>query len=130
LLSFRVNAPIARTQTGYAAVRRKGVLAVAILPFVILKVIGQDQSDTRAERFGLYQDHALPEGLDKQESWGEITMDEGTTQVMEHSISYSPANGYVCVEVFCAQHLDKLREFLVSVFEECLAAKFTLQRLK
>jgi hypothetical protein len=119
-----------RTQTGYEAVQRKGLFAVAILPFVIPKVIGQDQPDTRAQRFGLYRDHALPEGLDKQESLGEITMDDGTTRVMEHSICYSPANGYVRVEVFCAQHLDKLREFLVSVLEECLAAKFTLQRLK
>ena len=59
-------------------------------------------------------DHALPEGLDKQETWGEVTMDDGTTQVMEHSITYSPANGYVRVEEFCAEHLDKLREFLAS----------------
>ncbi len=57
-------------------------------------------------------------------------MDDGTTQVMEHSISYSPANGYVRVEEFCAEHLDELREFLVSMFEGCLVAKFTLQRLK
>ena len=97
---------------------------------VIPKVIGQDQPDTRAERFGLYRDQALPEGLDKQESWGEVTMDDGTTEVMEHSISYSPAKGYVRVEEFCAEHLDELREFLVSVFEECLVAKFTLQRLE
>jgi hypothetical protein len=72
----------------------------------------------------------VPEGLDKQETLGEVTMADGTAQVMEHSISYSPANGYVRVEEFCAQHLDKLREFLVSVFEECLVANFTLQRLK
>jgi hypothetical protein len=96
------------------AVRRKGVLAVAILPFVIPKVIGQAQPDTHAERFGLYRDHGLPEGLDKQEGWGEVNMDDGTTQVTEHSISYSPANGYIRVEEFCAEHLDSLREFLVS----------------
>ena len=119
-----------RTQTGYEAVRRQGVLAIAILPFVIPKVIGQDQPDTRAERFGLYRDHAHPEGLDKHESWGEVTMDDRTTQVLEHSITYSPANGYVRVEEFCAEHLDNLREFLASVFEECLVAKLTLQRLK
>lgn len=103
---------------------------MVILPFVIPKVIGKDRPDTRAERFGLYRDDTLPEGLDKQESWGEVTMDDGTAQVMEHSISYCPANGYVRVEEFCTEHLDKLREFLVSVFKECLVAKFTLQRPK
>lgn len=118
-----------RTQTGYEAVRRKGALAVAILPFVIPQDIGQDHPDTRAERFGMYRDDDdLPEGLDKRETWGEVTMKDGSTQVMEHSISYSPATGYVRVEEFCAQHLDKLREFLVRVFEEALKAKFTLQK--
>ena len=45
-------------------------------------------------------------------------------------VSGELANGYVHVEEFCAEHLDKLREFLVSVFEECRVAKVTLQRLK
>lgn len=70
------------------------------------------------------------EGLDKRECWGEVTMGDGSTQVREHSISYSPATGYIRVEEFCAQYLDKLREFLVHVFEEALTAKFTLQRPK
>ena len=93
-------------------------------------VIGKDQPDTRAERFGPYRDHVHPEGFDKLESWGDVTIDDGTTQVMEHSINYYPASGYVLVEEFCAEHLDKLGGFLTSVFEECLVAEFTLQRLK
>ncbi len=118
-----------RTQAGYEAVRRKGVLAVAILPFVIPREIRPDQPDTRAERCGMYRDDDdLSEGLDKSESWGEVTMGDGSTQVIEHSISYSPATGYVRIEEFCAQHLEKLREFLVRVFEEALKAKFTLQK--
>ena len=120
-----------RTQTGYKAVRRKGALAMAILPFVIPQEIGEDHPDTRAERYGMYRDDEdLPEGLNKRECWGEVTMGDGSTQVREHSISYSPATGYIRVEEFCAQYLDKLREFLVHVFEEALTAKFTLQRPK
>jgi hypothetical protein len=57
-------------------------------------------------------------------------MGDGNTHVLEHSISYFPATGYVRIEEFCAQHLDKLRGFLVRVFEEALKAKFTLQRPK
>ena len=118
-----------RTQTGYEAVRRKGVLAVAILPFVIPQEIGHDQPDTRAARFGMDRDDDdLAEGLDKRESWGEVTMDDGSTQVLEHSINYSPANGYIRVEEFCVQHIEKLREFLVHVFEETLKAKFRFQK--
>jgi hypothetical protein len=120
-----------RTQTGYEAVRRKGALAVAILPFVIPQEIAEDQPDTRVERYGMYRDDKdLPKGLDKSECWGEVTMGDGNTHVLEHSISYSPATGYIRVEEFCSEHLDKLREFLVRVFEEALTAKFTLQRPK
>jgi hypothetical protein len=117
-----------RTQTGYEAVRRKGVLAVAILPLVIPQEIRHDQLDTRAVRFGMYSDDdSLPEGLDKSESWGEATMADGSTQVLGHSISYSPSGGYIRVEEFCAQHIEKLREFLVHVFEETPKAKFKFQ---
>jgi hypothetical protein len=75
-------------------------------------------------------DKDLPKGLDKRECWGEVAMGDGSTQVLEHSISYSPATGYIRVEEFCAQHRDKLRGFLVSVFEEALTARFTRQRPK
>ena len=120
-----------RTQTGYEAVRLKGALAIAILPVVVPQEIGEDQPDTRAERYGMHRDdEGLPEGLDKSECWGEVTMGDGGAHVLEHSICYSPAAGYVRVEEFCAQHLDKLREFLVHAFEEALTAKFTLQRRK
>ena len=75
-------------------------------------------------------DEDLPGGLDKRESWGEVTMGDGSTHVLEISLSYSPATGYIRVEEFCAQHLGKIREFLVRVFEEALSAKFMLQRPK
>jgi hypothetical protein len=118
-----------RTQTGYEAVHRKGALAVAILPFVIPQEIGPDQPDTRAARFGMGRDDDyLVEGHDKSESWGEVTMNDGSTRVLEHSISYSPAIGYVPVEAFCQQHLEKLREFLVHIFEETPKAKFKFQK--
>jgi hypothetical protein len=109
-----------RTQTGYRAVRREGALALAVMPFVIPQEIGEDQPDTRAERYGMYRDDEdLPGGLDKRESWGEVTMGDGSTHVLEISLSYSPATGYIRVE-----------EFLVRVFEEALSAKFMLQRPK
>jgi hypothetical protein len=73
-------------------------------------------------------DDCLIEGLNKSESWGEVTMNDGSALVLEHSISYFPANGYVPVEDFCAQHLEKLREFLVQIFEETPKAKFTFQK--
>jgi len=118
-----------QTQTGYKAVYRKGVLAVAIMPFVIPQEIGHDQPDTRAARSGMGRDDAdLAEGLDRSESQGEVTMGDGSTKVLGHSISYSPADGYIRVEEFCAQHLAKLREFLVHVFEESLKVKFKFQK--
>ena len=118
-----------RTQTGYEAVRRKGVLAVAILPFVIPQEIGHDQPDTRAARFGVGRDEDyLVAGPDKHENWGEATMHDGSTRVLEYSISYSPAIGYVPVQDFCSQHLEKLRKFLVQIFEETLKSKFKFEK--
>lgn len=118
-----------RTQTGYEAVSRSGVVAVAILPFVIPQEIGANQPDTRAARFGIGRDDDyLVEGLNKRESWGEVTMNDGSKRVLEHSISYSPVIGYVPVEGFCAQHLEKLRTFLVRIFEETPKTKFKFQK--
>lgn len=56
---------------------------------------------------------------------GAVTLDVKKSANL--ALSYSSATGYIRVEEFCAQHLDKLREFLVRVFEEALTAKFTLQ---
>lgn len=119
-----------RVQTGYEAVSRNGVLATAILPFVIPEEIGHDRPDTRAARSGMdrpFDDDHLVEGLDRSESWGSISINGGSEQVTEYSISYSPAIGYVPIGEFCSQHVEKLRELLVQIFEETPKAKFTFQ---
>ena len=120
-----------RTQTGYEAVSRNGVLATAILPFVVPQEIGHDRPDTRVARSGMDrpddEDH-LVEGLERSESCGWISIDGGPKRVTDFSISYSPASGYVPVEDFCAQHLEKLREFLVRIFKETPKAKFEFQK--
>jgi len=67
------------------------------------------------------------EGLDKIETRGNLTRGDGSVEVLEHSIRYEPADGYVRVEEFCNGHLGWLREFLLRVFEEGLAAKFQFQ---
>jgi hypothetical protein len=120
-----------QTHTGYEAVSRNGVLALAILPFVIPEEIGHDQPDTRASRSGMGRpDDHLVEGLERRESWGSISIDGGPHRVTDFSISYSPWVGYVPVEDFCAQHLEKLREFLVKIFEETPKARFKFQNLR
>ena len=50
-------------------------------------------------------------------------------EVLEHTVTYMTASGFVCVEQFCEQHLgSQLRGFLVAVFGASLAANFGLQR--
>jgi len=118
-----------RPRTGYEAARRKGALAVAVMPFVIPQEIASDQPDTRATRFGMGRDDDYPlVGLDKIESWGTVRFDNGNSEVVDHSIEYIPSKGYVRVEDFCAQHLEKLREFLIELFEAALKAKFAFQK--
>jgi len=67
-------------------------------------------------------------GLDKIESWGTVRFDNGNSEVVDHSIEYIPSKGYVRVEDFCAQHLEKLRVFLIELFEAALKAKFAFQK--
>jgi hypothetical protein len=116
-----------RMQTGYEAVSRNGKWATAILPIVIPEEIGDDRPDTRAERLGLYGDEGQV-GLDKVAGWADATMSDGSVEVLEHTVTYMTASGFVCVEQFCGQHLDQLRGFLVAVFGASLAANFALQR--
>jgi hypothetical protein len=42
----------------------------------------------------------------------------------DSSITYQPASGYVSVEEFCSQHLDRLHQFVADVFKAALAAEF------
>lgn len=124
-----VHYRVLRMQTGYKAVRRKGVLAVAILPFVIPQEIGHDQPETRAARFRMYgTDYDVTEGLFEHKRWGEVNMADGSTKVLEHSISYLPAGGYMRVEEFCNWHLNRLRKFLVDMFERSPKARFSFQK--
>ena len=114
-------------QSGYEALRKKGASVHATIPCVVPCQIGKDRPDTRRRRaFGF--DGDLPEGLNKAERWGEVRMDDGSVDVLEHSICYDPAEGYVRVEEFCSQHSEKLCEFLVAIFDEALAGNFKFQQ--
>jgi hypothetical protein len=115
-----------RTQTGYETVRRNGVVARAIRPLVIPEIPSGDSPDTRLMRM-LSLENELPVGLNRFESSGSVSRN-GVLQRIGHSINYEPARGYMRVEDFSGRNLAKLCEFLVELFDETLAAKFTRQR--
>lgn len=114
-----------RAYSGYEAVRKKGSVAFATIPFVVPRQVRPDEPDTRELR--MFEMDNDPDGLDKIEDWTDLTRGDGSVEVLGHSIRYEPSDGYMRVEEFCSRHLDKLREFLVRVFEEALAADFKFQ---
>ena len=66
-------------------------------------------------------------GLNRSESSVTVKTFDGTMQRFEHSVEYTPADGYILVEQFSAIHVRNLKKFLTAVFKGASAAKFSFQ---
>jgi hypothetical protein len=114
-----------RGYSGYEAIRQDDTTVEARIPFVIPKRIRSDMPDTRARRaFGT---DSL-EGLSRFESTGRVSSNDGTTRVIQLTVGYEPAPGYILAESFCMQHQNTLRAFAVRLLNEVPKLGFALQK--
>ncbi len=102
-------------------VSHNGKSSTAILPVVVPKSIPKLILDTRRSRM---MDAELPLGLDMYESTGAVTYADGTEKIFEHTIRYSPADGYMPIDKFMRDHLKAYDAFLNDVFVVLAKPKF------
>jgi hypothetical protein len=115
-----------RLQTGYEAIQRHGVLASTLRPVVIPLVHGNDQPETRMDQI-MYYPLEYPVGLDRSHGSTTVRAQDGTIERFEHSVEYTPADGYILVEQFSSRNVRRLENFLTAVLTEASKAKFTFQ---
>jgi len=102
-------------------VSHHGKTSVSTLPVVIPKKIPARASDTRRSRM---MEMEVPLGLNESRSHVSVTFDDGRTEVLAHSVSYSPAKGYVSIEKYMKDQLASYDAFLSDVFEVLAHLKF------
>ncbi len=114
-----------RGHQGYETVRRDDAVAEARIPFVIPEKIRPDMPDTRARR--AFETDS-PEGLSRFESTARVSSTDGATRVIQLTVGYEPAPGYILAEDFCARHQNTLRAFAVRLLDEVPKLGFVPQK--
>lgn len=109
-----------RCQGGYEVYVKGGAAGAAVMPVVIPGKPEKDTPDTRATR--------AVEGanLDWHEQESVLIDDDGEVQHLEWKKGFTPSRGYVDVEEFCSEHLDKLNRLAVDVLSAIRTARFAL----
>ena len=102
-------------------VSHDGMTSTASLPIVVPKSIPPRVSDTRRSRS---VDADVPLGLDEFRKHAVATFPDGTTQVLDHSLTYAPTKGYIAIDEFMQGHLDSYDAFLKDIFEVLSALDF------
>lgn len=116
---------IQQPATGWK-VSHNGKTSTAILPVVVPASIPKFMLDTRRSRM---MDAELPLGLDMFESTGGVTYSDGSEKVFEHTIKYTPADGYMPIDKFMRAHLRAYDAFLNDVFVVLAKLKFQQPKL-
>lgn len=88
---------------------QKGKPSVSVLPVVVPKATPNLTYDTRRSRM---METELPSGLMEIEKSALITYPDGTEEVIDHSVAYSPTPGYLPIEEFMQKHLTSYDLFL------------------
>ncbi|MBV9065826.1 MAG: hypothetical protein JO004_08665 [Methylobacteriaceae bacterium] len=116
---------IQQPTTGWK-VSHNGKTSTAILPVVVPTSIPKFMPDTRRSRM---MDAELPLGLDLHQSTGTVTYPDGSQKVLEHTVKYSPAEGYAPVDKFMRDHLKAYDAFLNDVLVVLAMLKFEQPKL-
>ncbi|TIX93467.1 hypothetical protein [Rhizobium sp. P44RR-XXIV] len=94
-------------------VSHDGLTSTVSLPIVVPKSIPERVSDTRRSRS---MDADVPLGLNEFRKHAVATFPDGTIQALDHSVTYSPANGYIAIDEFMRRHLESYDAFLNDIF--------------
>lgn len=94
-------------------VSHEGQTSVATLPIVVPASTPKFAFDTRQSRM---MDVDLPNGLMQMESFGKVTLEDGTEIVLEHTVTLLTTTGYVLIEDFMDGHLKSYDAFLKDMF--------------
>jgi hypothetical protein len=108
-------------------VSHKGKTSMAMLPVVVPASTPKFTPDTRRSRM---MDQDIPHGLMHHESTATVTYPDGSEEVIEHEVKYSPESGYMPIEDFMWNHLKAYDDFLHDVFVILAQLKFQQSKLK
>lgn len=108
-------------------VSHKGKTSMAMLPVVVPASTPKFTPDTRRSRM---MDQEVPHGLMQHESTATVTYPDGSEEVIEHEVKYSPESGYMPIEDFMRDHLKAYDDFLRDIFIVLAGLKFQQSKLK
>lgn len=103
-------------------ISHKGKTSTQVLPVVVPRHTPKKfLPDTRLARM---LDRELPHGLSLHERHGTVTYPDGTVEVLDHSVRYLAADGFVAIETFMFEHLASYDNFVGAMLEALTALNF------
>jgi hypothetical protein len=114
-----VHRRIFSTSAGGEAHIVSGVARSVVYPVVIPESPPAYLPDTRASR--LHGDEILMNS-EKSESW--IMAEDGRKKILDLSIKYTPASGYISLEEFARHHIGSFEKFFTEILKALMALQF------
>lgn len=100
----------------------KGKTSKTVLPIVVPRKTPERASDTRRSR--MMEDLDTPFGLERWESHGAVSLPDGTKEVWNHEVVFSPADSHVPIVELMEYHLFEYQKFSAAIFDAIVSSKF------
>jgi hypothetical protein len=100
----------------------KGKTSKTVLPIVVPRKTPGRMLDTRRSRS--MEDSDVPRGLNRSESYGEVTFPDGTKKTLEHKVVFTPAASYVSIAELMEHHLSEYQKFCIATLAAIVDSGF------
>lgn len=116
-----VHRQVVRAPAAGWVVSTKGKMSTAVLPIVVPRTTPKRVLDTRRSRM---MESDAPVGLNRTETYADVTDAHGNKKVLEHSVSYVPTTTHMPITLFMSYHAKEYREFSIGLFEALEKSEF------